>query len=112
MDGVAREQSDRADAVERWTAMRGSDLIVHAGHVLIGGEWAEGAEGAYEVVNPADEEVVGLAPEASVAQANDAARAAQDAFPAWSQTSPEHRAELLQKTGDAIRAHFDDLLPL
>jgi acyl-CoA reductase-like NAD-dependent aldehyde dehydrogenase len=52
--------------------------------LLIGGEWVEGADGAYEVVNPATEEVVGLAPEASVEQEQAAARAAQEAFPAWS----------------------------
>ena len=63
--------------------------------LLIGGEWVDGADGGYDVVNPATEEVVGVAPEASAAQALDAARAAQDAFPAWSQTTPEDRAELL-----------------
>jgi acyl-CoA reductase-like NAD-dependent aldehyde dehydrogenase len=79
---------------------------------LIGGEWVDGAEGGYDVVNPATEEVVGTAPEASVAQAEAAARAAADAFPAWSQTSPDTRAELLQKTADAMKARFDELLPL
>jgi acyl-CoA reductase-like NAD-dependent aldehyde dehydrogenase len=63
-------------------------------------------------VNPATEEVVGVAPEASERQALDAARAAQEAFPAWSQTSPDVRAELLQKTADAMRDRFDILLPL
>ena len=80
--------------------------------LLIGGEWVEGAEGGYEVVNPATEEVVGIAPEASEQQALDAARAAQAAFPAWSQTSPDVRADLLQKVADAMRDRFDDLLPL
>jgi acyl-CoA reductase-like NAD-dependent aldehyde dehydrogenase len=80
--------------------------------VLIGGEWCDGADGTYEIVNPADGGVVGHAPEASVAQANEAARAAQEAFPAWSRTSPEQRAELLQKAGDAVRAHAADLIPL
>jgi acyl-CoA reductase-like NAD-dependent aldehyde dehydrogenase len=80
--------------------------------LLIGGEWIDGADGGYEVVNPATEEVVGVAPEASERQALDAARAAQEAFPAWSQTSPDVRAELLQKTADAMRDRFDTLLPL
>jgi acyl-CoA reductase-like NAD-dependent aldehyde dehydrogenase len=79
---------------------------------LIGGEWVDGADGAYDVVNPATEEVVGAAPEASVAQAEAAARAAADAFPAWSQTSADTRAELLQKTADAMKQRFDELLPL
>jgi acyl-CoA reductase-like NAD-dependent aldehyde dehydrogenase len=80
--------------------------------LLIGGEWVDGAAGGYEVINPATEAVVGLAPEASADQARAAARAAQEAFPAWSQTAPEKRAELLSKTADAMRAHFDELLPV
>ena len=80
--------------------------------LLIGGEWVDGADGGYEVVNPATEEVVGIAPEASEGQALAAARAARDAFPAWSQSTPDVRAELLQKTADAMRDRFDTLLPL
>jgi acyl-CoA reductase-like NAD-dependent aldehyde dehydrogenase len=80
--------------------------------LLIGGEWVDGALGGYDVVNPATEEVVGVAPEASEQQALDAARAAQEAFGSWSQTSPDTRADLLQKVADAMRDQFDDLLPL
>jgi acyl-CoA reductase-like NAD-dependent aldehyde dehydrogenase len=83
-----------------------------ASQLLIGGSWVDGAVGGYEVVNPATEEVVGTAPEASVAQANDAARAARDAFEAWSRTEPDVRAELLARTAEAIRARSDELLPL
>jgi acyl-CoA reductase-like NAD-dependent aldehyde dehydrogenase len=83
-----------------------------APQLLIGGEWVDGADGGYEIVNPANEEVVGIAPEASEQQALDAARAAQEAFPAWSQTAPAVRAELLQKVADAMRDQFDALLPL
>ncbi len=79
---------------------------------MIGGDWVDGADGGYEIVNPATEEVVGIAPEASEQQALDAARAAQEAFPAWSQTSPDVRANLLQKVADAMRDRFDALLPL
>jgi acyl-CoA reductase-like NAD-dependent aldehyde dehydrogenase len=80
--------------------------------LLIGGDWVDGADGGYEIVNPATEEVIGIAPEASEAQALDAARAAQEAFPAWSQTTPDERANLLQAVADAMRDKFDDLLPL
>src|SRR6266511_6231923 len=40
--------------------------------LLIGGEWVAGGDGGYEIVNPATEDVVGLAPEASVQQAREA----------------------------------------
>jgi acyl-CoA reductase-like NAD-dependent aldehyde dehydrogenase len=80
--------------------------------LLIGGEWVDGADGGYDIVNPATEDVVDIAPEASVAQAQDAARAARAAFDGWSQTKPERRADLLAKTATAIKGRFDDLLPL
>jgi len=78
--------------------------------LLIGGRWVDGADGGYDVVNPATEAIVGVAPEASRAQALDAARAAHEAFPEWSQTTPEFRAELLTKAAAAIKARFKELL--
>ena len=54
------------------------------------------------IVNPATEEVVGQAPEASVDQALDAARAAQEAFPAWSATPAAERAALLTAVTDQL----------
>ncbi|MBA2281408.1 MAG: aldehyde dehydrogenase family protein [Actinomycetota bacterium] len=80
--------------------------------MLIGGERAAGARGTYEIVNPATEAIVGAAPEASVEQAEQAAAAAAAAFPAWSRTKPEHRAELLNKAGDLLRERMEDLIPL
>ena len=56
--------------------------------MLIGGEWVLGDEGVTPIINPATEEIVGYAPEASVAQAEAAAQAAQDAFPKWWRTPP------------------------
>ena len=44
---------------------------------LIGGQWVDGADGAYEIHNPANGSLVGHAPEASVQQSLDAARAAR-----------------------------------
>src|SRR6476659_8242969 len=77
-----------------------ADWSDHEWKLLIGGELVDGANGTSPIVNPATEEVVGIAPEASEAQALDAARAAQEAFPAWSQTSPEVRANLIPAVAD------------
>ena len=66
----------------------------------------------YDIVNPATETVVGEAPEATVEQVDAAAAAAAAAFPAWSRTSPEERAALLDKAADIIRDHVDELIPL
>ena len=80
--------------------------------LLIGGSWVEGDRGGYPIVNPATEEVVAEAPEASVAQVEAAAEAAAAAFPAWSRTKPEERAELLERAADLMRKYVDDLVPL
>ncbi|MGA1682450.1 MAG: aldehyde dehydrogenase family protein, partial [Ilumatobacteraceae bacterium] len=80
--------------------------------LLIDGQWVDGADGTSPVVNPATEEVVGHAPEASVEQANEAARAAQRAFPGWWRTPPAERARLLQAVADKLKERQADLVPL
>ena len=80
--------------------------------VLVGGDRAAGADGTYDIINPATEAVVGHAPEASVDQVDAATKAAADAFGAWSRTTPEHRSELLRRLADALAAQADDLVPL
>ena len=80
--------------------------------ILIDEQWRPGAEGSYPIVNPATEEVVGHAPEASVAQAHEAAAAARRAFPAWSRTPQAERVALLEKAARAIEANADTLFPL
>ena len=79
--------------------------------LVIGGESVDGAS-TYDIVNPATEEVVARAPEASVEQANAAVDAAADAFDSWSRTTPEERAELLDRAADLLDAHADELVPL
>ncbi|MFJ6719615.1 aldehyde dehydrogenase family protein [Streptomyces sp. NPDC091259] len=75
--------------------------------LYIGGEWVEPAGGHYEVVNPADESVVALAPEATRAQVEEATRAAADAFGSWSRTSPETRAAVLDRAADIIQREYE-----
>ncbi|WP_327375723.1 aldehyde dehydrogenase family protein [Streptomyces sp. NBC_01216] len=70
--------------------------------LLIGGAWTEPDAGYYEVVDPATEEVVGLAPEASRAQVHEAAAAARGAFDAWSRSKPEERAAILDRAADVM----------
>jgi acyl-CoA reductase-like NAD-dependent aldehyde dehydrogenase len=66
----------------------------------------------YAIVNPATEHVVGEAPEDSVSEVEATAAAAAEAFSAWSGTSPQERAALLDRAGDIIRDHMDELIPL
>jgi acyl-CoA reductase-like NAD-dependent aldehyde dehydrogenase len=80
--------------------------------LLVGGEWVTGANGTYPIVNPATEEVVGEAPEASVDQARAAAAAARAAFDSWSQTTPKERSALLAAAGAALHARRKEFVPL
>src|SRR5439155_7689486 len=80
--------------------------------LLIGGAWRAPGGGSYPVVNPATEETVGEAPEASVGDVQAAAAAAREALPTWSRTPREERARLLQGVVDRVRQRYDDLLPL
>ncbi|MFE7427653.1 aldehyde dehydrogenase family protein, partial [Streptomyces sp. NPDC057545] len=77
--------------------------------LFIGGRWTEPDHGHYEIVNPATEEVVGLAPEASREQVHAAATAAREALDGWSRTRPEERAAILDRAADLmlrdLRAH-------
>jgi acyl-CoA reductase-like NAD-dependent aldehyde dehydrogenase len=80
--------------------------------MLVGGDRVAGGAGAYDVVNPATEEVVGQAPEASVDQVDAAARAASEAFGTWSRTAPQHRSTLLARLADILDERADGLVPL
>jgi phenylacetaldehyde dehydrogenase len=80
--------------------------------LLIGGKWVDASGGTYEVVNPATEQPVGLAPNASVTDAQAAAAAAREAQPAWAATDPEERLVLMARAAQAIRARANELLPL
>jgi delta 1-pyrroline-5-carboxylate dehydrogenase len=64
----------------------GSQVTRDETQLLIGGAWVEAGNGTYDIVNPATEQVVGQAPDGSVADAAAAAAAARGAFPAWAAT--------------------------
>ncbi|MGW0766663.1 aldehyde dehydrogenase family protein [Streptomyces sp. NPDC002676] len=74
--------------------------------LFIGGEWVEPASGYYPVFDPATEDTVGLAPEASPEQVREACAAAREAFGAWSRKRPEERAAVLGRAAQIIRDHL------
>ncbi|MEL5959617.1 aldehyde dehydrogenase family protein [Streptomyces sp. CLV115] len=75
--------------------------------LLIGGRWTEPDHGHYEVIDPATEEVVGRAPEASREQVYAAAAAAREAFATWSRTRPEERAGILDRAAGLMLRDLD-----
>jgi acyl-CoA reductase-like NAD-dependent aldehyde dehydrogenase len=90
----------------------GAQITKDETRLLIGGAWVDAGDGTYDIINPATEQVVGQAPNASVDDANAAAAAAKEAFPAWAATPVEERLALLKKAAAAIRAKGDELVPL
>ncbi|MCU1460546.1 MAG: NAD-dependent aldehyde dehydrogenase [Acidimicrobiales bacterium] len=93
--------------------LQSADIVSETSYqLLIDGAWAPGSNGTYPIVNPATEQVVAEAPEASVADAQAAAAAARAAQPKWAAVPAEEKARLLQAVADRVRAEADTLLPL
>jgi succinate-semialdehyde dehydrogenase/glutarate-semialdehyde dehydrogenase len=78
--------------------------------MYIDGEWCQGSDGAGEdVVNPANEEVLGRLPHACAADLDRALAAADRGFELWRNTSAFERAKILYKAGDLIRERVEDI---
>jgi acyl-CoA reductase-like NAD-dependent aldehyde dehydrogenase len=76
---------------------------------FIGGDWVASAETARNI-NPSDlSDVIGEYARADRAQADAAIGAARAAFPAWSMSSVQDRANLLDAVGNTILARKDEL---
>jgi acyl-CoA reductase-like NAD-dependent aldehyde dehydrogenase len=87
-------------------------LEVEQRRLFIGNEWATARDGWYPIVNPATEEVVCEAPNASSDDVADAVAAARGAFDSWSQTAPAERASILDRAADLAEARRDEFVPL
>jgi acyl-CoA reductase-like NAD-dependent aldehyde dehydrogenase len=72
-------------------------------------------QASFPVLNPADETVVGYAPQADIDHLDQAVAAARAAFPGWASQPDARRAAKLLQMADLIEAHteeFADLLTL
>jgi acyl-CoA reductase-like NAD-dependent aldehyde dehydrogenase len=77
---------------------------------LIGGEWVAAVSGeTIPVINPATGETIMNAPRGASADVDAAVRAAAEAFPAWRDTSPTRRAELLVRWAQLIDEHAEEI---
>src|SRR2546426_2036341 len=78
--------------------------------ILVGGAWTDAASGeTMEVLNPATEDVIAEVPRCSAEDVDRAVAAAQAAWPAWLDSTPAERAELLLKLADLLDDHADEL---
>jgi aldehyde dehydrogenase (NAD+) len=83
------------------------------GSHLFGGEWVQARGGeTIPVLNPATGEVLANVPRGTEADVAAAVAAAQEAFPAWRDTSPSRRGQLLLDWAAVCRQHAEviDLL--
>lgn len=76
---------------------------------FINGAWVAGA-GLSENRNPSDlDDVIGVYAQADVAQTLEAIAAAKAALPTWSMTTPQFRAEILERVGLELMARREEL---
>eukprot|EP00095_Tigriopus_kingsejongensis_P007039 maker-scaffold3944_size7063-snap-gene-0.2 protein:Tk07039 transcript:maker-scaffold3944_size7063-snap-gene-0.2-mRNA-1 annotation:"aldehyde dehydrogenase" len=76
----------------------------------IGGRWVAPTQAHFaNVINPATEEAVAQVALGCAADVDAAVAAARQAFDSWSETSPEHRAELLEKLIAIYQSRYEDI---
>jgi aldehyde dehydrogenase (NAD+) len=76
--------------------------------MTIGGKAVAG-DTSFAVLNPANEQVIGHAPDCSPAQLDDAVAAARAAFPAWSATPIDQRRQALLGIAGVLAGNVEEL---
>ena len=77
---------------------------------FIDGKWHKSSTGeTYEVINPANEEIIGKASKASPEDVDKALLSAQKGLMVWKKTPPWQRAYILRKIADKMREKQDIL---
>ncbi len=81
--------------------------------LYIGGAWRDASDGeTFEVVNPADEEVLAQVASGTVADAIAAVDAAEAAFADWAGRKPRERGEILRRAFELFSARLDEFARL
>jgi len=91
------------DVVER--------LLAHKYLLSIGGELIDSST-KFDVFNPASNQVLAKAPQATAELMEAAIAAAKRAFPAWAALSWDQRSAYIQQYADALEARKDELIAL
>ncbi|MFL2853660.1 MAG: NAD-dependent succinate-semialdehyde dehydrogenase [Candidatus Pelagibacter sp.] len=77
---------------------------------FIDGKWIKASSGeTYEVINPANEEILGHASKASAEDVEKALNSAQKGFEVWKKTTPWQRSYILRRIADKMREKQDVL---
>ena len=91
------------------------ETAVRRYQMFVGGRWTEAKSGeTYEIVDPATEQVVAVVPKGGIADADEAIRAAREAFEKgpWPRMTAVERAEVLRATAARIRERAEELAEL
>jgi acyl-CoA reductase-like NAD-dependent aldehyde dehydrogenase len=81
--------------------------------MLIGGELVGSSTGEWmDIINPANEEIIGRAPVGGAEDVAQAVAAAEAAWPKWAALSPAARAETLHRFADRIQGIAEELLEI
>ena len=79
----------------------------------VNGEWRAARSGkTINVLNPANEEVIGTVAHAEKADLDEALAAAEKGFAIWKKVSAYERSKLMRKAADLVRARADDIARL
>ena len=96
------EQSNKSESRE-------AENMITA-RLYINGKCVEGEGKTIEVVSPATGQVIGSFRAASIAQAEEALQAAKKAFKTWPFLSLHERITWMQKLGEALKKHKDEIV--
>lgn len=81
--------------------------------LYINGQWVPGADGTrFDVINPADEQVLASVASAEIADADTALDAAEAAMKDWAARTPRQRSEVLRKAWQLMTARLEDFARL
>ncbi|MCW2917611.1 MAG: Aldehyde Dehydrogenase [Actinomycetia bacterium] len=80
---------------------------------FVGGEYVDAKDGrTSQVIDPSTGEVYAEAPVSGAEDIDSAFRAAEDAFPAWRDSTPKDRSLALLKIADAIEARAEEIVAI
>lgn len=77
--------------------------------LMIDGEWITKTDAAIDVLNPADETVIGTLPVAGEAELDRALASAQGAFDVWKNVSAFKRYKILRRGAEILRERVGDI---
>ncbi|TAM85971.1 MAG: NAD-dependent succinate-semialdehyde dehydrogenase [Jatrophihabitans sp.] len=77
--------------------------------LFIGGDWCDGGDGAFAVLDPSTGEQICEVARAAARDVSAAISAAADAQPAWAATAPRERGEVLRAAFELMRSRSEEL---